>query len=156
MEALAAPFGVGRDIHVGDTIIGIKGRVGFAAAAPLLILKAHHLLEKHTLGKWQLYWKEQMGNWYGMMVHEGQFLDPVMRDIEVFLESTQKNVSGTVIVKLSPYRFDIVGIESDKDLMSSEFGQYGEMNNGWSGEDVKGFTKILANQTKIYNAVNEL
>ena len=144
LEQVAAPYGIGRDIHVGDTIIGIKGRVGFAAAAPLLILKGHHLLEKHTLGKWQLYWKEQMGNWYGMMVHEGQFLDPVMRDIEAFLASTQARVSGEVHITLHPYRFVLDGINSPYDLLGAGFGQYGEMNNGWTGQDVKGFTKILS------------
>lgn len=155
LEKIASVYGVGRDIHVGDTIIGIKGRVGFEAAAPVLILKAHHALEKHTLTKWQLYWKEQMGNWYGMMLHEGQYLDPVMRDVEAFLESTQGNVIGTVFLKLHPYRFEVEGIESQHDLMSSKFGDYGEMNNAWSGEDVKGFTKILANQLRIFHAVNE-
>lgn len=154
LNDLASKYGIGRDVHVGDTIIGIKGRVGFEAAAPVIILKSHHTLEKHVLTKWQQHWKEQLANWYGMLLHEGQFLDPVMRDIEVFLESTQKNVTGTVTVKLAPYRFEVVGITSDKDLMKSEFGQYGEMNNGWSGEDVKGFTKILANQSKIYNSIN--
>ncbi|SHK46245.1 argininosuccinate synthase [Reichenbachiella agariperforans] len=154
LNDIASKYGIGRDVHVGDTIIGIKGRVGFEAAAPVVILKAHHLLEKHNLTKWQQHWKEQLANWYGMLLHEGQFLDPVMRDIEVFLENTQRNVTGTVKVKLAPYRFQVIGIESDKDLMSSDFGQYGEMNNGWSGEDVKGFTKILANQTKIYSSIN--
>ncbi|MEO9853097.1 MAG: argininosuccinate synthase [Reichenbachiella sp.] len=154
LNDIASKYGIGRDVHVGDTIIGIKGRVGFEAAAPVIILKAHHTLEKHVLTKWQQHWKEQLANWYGMLLHEGQFLDPVMRDIEVFLESTQKNVTGVVKVKLAPYRFEVIGITSDKDLMSSKFGQYGEMNNGWSGEDVKGFTKILANQSKIFNAIN--
>lgn len=154
LNDMASKYGIGRDVHVGDTIIGIKGRVGFEAAAPVVILKAHHTLEKHVLTKWQQHWKEQLSNWYGMLLHEGQFLDPVMRDIEVFLTSTQQNVTGSVTVKLAPYRFEIIGITSDKDLMASEFGQYGEMNNGWSGEDVKGFTKILANQTKIYNSIN--
>lgn len=154
LNDMASKYGIGRDVHVGDTIIGIKGRVGFEAAAPVIILKSHHTLEKHVLTKWQQHWKEQLANWYGMLLHEGQFLDPVMRDIEVFLENTQKNVTGTVTVKLAPYRFEVVGITSDKDLMSSSFGQYGEMNNGWSGEDVKGFTKILANQSKIYNSIN--
>jgi len=154
LNDLASKYGIGRDVHVGDTIIGIKGRVGFEAAAPVIILKSHHTLEKHVLTKWQQHWKEQLANWYGMLLHEGQFLDPVMRDIEVFLENTQQNVSGSVTVKLAPYRFEVVGITSDKDLMKSEFGQYGEMNNGWSGEDVKGFTKILANQSKIYNSIN--
>ncbi len=149
LQTLAAPYAIGRDTHVGDTIIGIKGRVGFEAAAPMIILKAHHLLEKHTLTKWQQYWKEQLANWYGMFLHEAQFLDPVMRNIETFLTATQTNVSGKVFVKLLPYRFELQGIQSDKDLMQSKFGQYGEMNKAWSGEDVKGFTKILSNHLKI-------
>jgi argininosuccinate synthase len=154
LQHLAAPFAIGRDIHVGDTIIGIKGRVGFEAAAPLIILKAHHLLEKHVLTKWQQYWKEQLANWYGMLLHEGQFLDPVMRNIETFLEDTQANVTGKVFVNLQPYRFELQGIESEFDLMNSTFGSYGEMNRAWTGEDVKGFTKILGNQSKIHFAVN--
>jgi len=155
LQQLAGPYAIGRDIHVGDTIIGIKGRVGFEAAAPLIIIKAHHLLEKHTLTKWQQYWKDQMGNWYGMMLHEAQFLDPVMRNIETFLEDTQEYVSGKVWVKLIPYRFELQGIESPNDLMNSAFGHYGEMNKGFSGEDVKGFTKILGNQTKIFHSVHK-
>ena len=136
LSKLANPYAIGRDIHVGDTIIGIKGRVGFEAAAPLIIIKAHHLLEKHTLTKWQLYWKDQLSAWYGNWLHEGQFLDPVMRNIESFLEETQKNVSGEVFVTLQPYNFQVTGIESPYDLMSAKFGSYGEMNNGWTGEDV--------------------
>ncbi len=155
LQTLAAPFAIGRDVHVGDTIIGIKGRVGFEAAAPLIIIKAHHLLEKHTLVKWQQYWKEQLANWYGMMLHEALFLDPVMRNIEAFLTSTQETVTGGVFVKLLPYRFELQGVKSDFDLMQSEAGKYGEMNNGWSGEDVKGFTKILGNQLKISRQVTE-
>lgn len=150
VQELAAAYAIGRDVHVGDTIIGIKGRVGFEAAAPLIIIKAHHLLEKHTLAKWQQYWKDQLANWYGMMLHEGQYLDPVMRDMEAFLESSQQRVSGSVEVKLSPYRFELIGIASKYDLMASKYGQYGEMNLAWTGEDVKGFTKIMANQNKIY------
>lgn len=156
LQAKAAPFAIGRDIHVGDTIIGIKGRVGFEAAAPLIIIKAHHLLEKHILTKWQLYWKDQMAAWYGNWLHEGQFLDPVMRNIEAFLQSTQAFVSGWVFVKLQPYRFDVTGIESEHDLMSAKFGSYGEMNNAWTGDDVKGFAKIFGNQTAIYHQVNGL
>jgi argininosuccinate synthase len=155
LTELAAPFGIGRDIHVGDTIIGIKGRVGFEAAAPLIIIEAHRLLEKHVLGKWQLYWKDQLGEFYGMLMHEGQFLDPVMRDIEAFLEHAQTHVSGKVIVKLEPKRFELQGIESKYDLMQSKAGQYGEMNAGWSGEDVKGFTKILSNSLLIQQGVND-
>ena len=156
LQEKAGPFAIGRDIHVGDTIIGIKGRVGFEAAAPIIIIKAHHLLEKHTLTKWQLYWKDQMAAWYGNWMHEGQYLDPVMRDIEAFLTSTQKFVTGTVFVKLLPYRFEVTGIESDHDLMSAKFGSYGEMNNTWTGDDVKGFAKIFGNQTAIYHQVNGL
>ncbi|HEY6161076.1 MAG TPA: argininosuccinate synthase, partial [Bacteroidia bacterium] len=139
----------------GDTIIGIKGRVGFEAAAPLVIIKAHHLLEKHVLTKWQLYWKDQLSAWYGIWMHEGQFLDPVMRNIEKFLEETQQNVTGKVFVTLRPYRFEVTGIESGHDLMSAKFGSYGEMNNTWTGEDVKGFAKIFGNQVSIYHKVNE-
>lgn len=156
LQALAAPYAIGRDIHVGDTIIGIKGRVGFEAAAPLIIIKAHHLLEKHTLTKWQLYWKDQMAAWYGNWLHEGQYFDPVMRDIEAFLTSTQAFVSGEVYVKLLPYRFELAGISSPHDLMSAKFGSYGEMNKAWTGDDVKGFTKIFGNQASIYYQVNNL
>jgi argininosuccinate synthase len=156
LQELAGPYAIGRDIHVGDTIIGIKGRVGFEAAAPLIIIKAHHLLEKHTLTKWQLFWKDQMAAWYGNWLHEGQYFDPTMRDVEAFFSSTQKFVTGKVFVKLLPYRFELVGIESKHDLMSAKFGSYGEMNNSWTGDDVKGFTKIFGNQTGIYFQVNQL
>ncbi len=155
LQEIAAPFAIGRDTHVGDTIIGIKGRVGFEAAAPLLIIKAHHLLEKHTLTKWQQYWKEQLANWYGMLLHEGQLLEPVMRNIERFLEDTQSTVTGKVFLRLHPYRFELLGIESGYDLMNSGFGQYGEMNKAWSGQDVKGFTKILSNALKIQHFVSQ-
>jgi argininosuccinate synthase len=155
LQAIAQPYGIGRDIHVGDTIIGIKGRVGFEAAAPIIIIKAHHTLEKHTLTKWQLSWKDQLGAFYGNWLHEGQFHDPIMRNIEAFLTDTQQMVSGKVFVQLHPYRFQIIGIESKHDLMSSKFGSYGEMNNAWSGEDVKGFSKIFGNQVMIWNKVNE-
>jgi len=155
LQAIAQPYGIGRDIHVGDTIIGIKGRVGFEAAAPMIIIKAHHTLEKHTLTKWQLSWKDQLASFYGNWLHEGQFHDPVMRNMEAFLADTQKTVSGKVFVKLHPYRFEIIGIQSDHDLMSNKFGSYGEMNNSWSGEDVKGFSRIFGNQTMIWHRVNE-
>jgi len=155
LQSVAQPFAIGRDIHVGDTIIGIKGRVGFEAAAPLIIIKAHHLLEKHVLTKWQLYWKEQLSSWYGNWLHEGQMLDPTMRNIEKFLEDSQETVSGKVFVTLEPYRFIITGIESRHDLMSSRFGSYGEMNSGWTGEDVKGFAKIFGNQTAIFHKIND-
>ena len=155
LQLIAGPYGIGRDIHVGDTIIGIKGRVGFEAAAPMVILKAHHALEKHVLTKWQLNWKDQLAQFYGNWLHEGQILDPVMRDIEVFLENSQRNVTGDVFVQLMPYRFQVTGIESPFDLMSSKFGKYGEMNTGWSGDDVRGFSKIFGNQTMIYHQVKE-
>jgi argininosuccinate synthase len=155
LQSIAGPYGIGRDIHVGDTIIGIKGRVGFEAAAPMVILKAHHALEKHVLTKWQLTLKDQLSQFYGNWLHEGQILDPVMRDIESFLETSQRNVNGDVFVQLHPYRFQIIGIESPYDLMSSKFGKYGEMNQGWSGEDVRGFSKIFGNQTMIYHQVKD-
>lgn len=155
LQSIAGPFGIGRDVHVGDTIIGIKGRVGFEAAAPMVILKSHHALEKHVLTKWQLQWKDTLSQFYGNWLHEGQILDPVMRDIEAFLEHSQENVSGKVFVQLLPYRFQIIGIESPFDLMNSKFGKYGEMNSGFTGEDVRGFSKIFGNQTVIWNAVQE-
>ena len=155
LETLAKPYAIGRDTHVGDTIIGIKGRVGFEAAAAMIILKSHHLLEKHILSKWQTYWKEQLANWYGMLLHEGQFLDPVMRNIETFMSDVQQNVTGKVIVKLMHYRFELEGIDSKYDLMKSGFGTYGVMNNAWTGDDVRGFTKILGNQTTIWHLLNK-
>ena len=153
LQAIAGPYGIGRDIHIGDTIIGIKGRVGFEAAAPMVILKAHHALEKHVLSKWQLNWKDQLAQFYGNWLHEGQILDPVMRDIEAFLESSQQTVTGDVFVQLLPYRFQIIGIESKYDLMSSKFGKYGEMNTGFTGDDVRGFSKIFGNQTAMYHLI---
>ena len=154
LQTIAGPYGIGRDIHVGDTIIGIKGRVGFEAAAPMLILKGHHALEKHVLSKWQLQWKDQLAAFYGNWLHEGQILDPVMRDIEAFLSNSQQNVTGDVFIQLMPYRFQVIGIESKYDLMNSKFGKYGEMNTGFTGDDVRGFSKIFGNQTSIWNAVN--
>jgi argininosuccinate synthase len=156
LQELAGPYGIGRDIHIGDTIIGIKGRVGFEAAAPMIIIKAHHALEKHVLTKWQLSWKDQLALFYGNWLHEGQILDPVMRDIEALFECSQQNVTGDVFVQLNPYHFQITGIESPYDLMSSKFGKYGEMNSGWSGEDVRGFSKIFGNQTAIWHSVASL
>ncbi len=152
---VAAPFGIGRDIHIGDTIIGIKGRVGFEAAAPLIIIKAHHLLEKHTLTKGQLYWKEQIAGWYGQQMHEAMYLDPVMRDMEAMMDSIEKNVTGEVEVALMPYHFSVLGCKSEHDLMSSKFGAYGEINKSYTGQDVIGFTKVIANPLKIYYSVNE-
>lgn len=155
LQSIAGAYGIGRDIHVGDTIIGIKGRVGFEAAAPMVILKAHHALEKHVLTKWQLQWKDTLAQFYGNWLHEGQILDPVMRDIEAFLQNSQQNVTGQVFVQLMPYRFQVTGIESAFDLMSSKFGKYGEMNTGFTGDDVRGFSKIFGNQTSIWSAVQE-
>ncbi|MDR2475892.1 MAG: argininosuccinate synthase [Bacteroidales bacterium] len=155
IEEIASRFAIGRDMHIGDTIIGIKGRVGFEAAAPMIIINAHKMLEKHTLTKWQQYWKDQLSNWYGMLLHEAQYLDPVMRNIEAFLESSQTNVTGKVIIRLQPYSYVLVGVDSDFDLMKSDFGEYGEINKAWSADDVKGFTKILGNQMKIYHSVQK-
>ncbi len=154
LEKIAGPYGIGRDIHVGDTIIGIKGRVGFEAAAGLVTIKAHHLLEKHTLSKWQQFQKEQIGNFYGMLLHEGQYLDPVMRNLEAFLIDSQKAVEGTVIVTLHPYRFTLDGVDSPNDLMRSSFGSYGEENKAWTAEDAKGFIAISANAGMIYNSIH--
>ncbi len=154
LQAVAAPYAIGRDMHVGDTIIGIKGRVGFEAAAPLLIIKSHHMLEKHTLAKWQLFWKDQISAFYGNWLHEGQYFDPVMRDMEAFLESSQRTVSGDVIVELHPYRFVVVGVDSPHDLMSSKFGAYGEVMSDWSAADVEGFGRIFGLQNVIHRRVN--
>ena len=150
VEAIASKYGIGRDMHIGDTIIGIKGRVGFEAAAPMLIINAHKMLEKHTLTKWQMYWKDQVGTWYGMFLHEAQYLDPVMRDIEAMLLHSQENVTGVVEIILRSLSYTLVGVESSFDLMKTDFGEYGEVNKAWSADDVKGFTKIMANPLKIY------
>lgn len=155
LENIASKYGIGRDMHIGDTIIGIKGRVAFEAAAPILIINAHKMLEKHTLTKWQQYWKDQLGTWYGMFLHEALYLEPVMRDIEKFLESSQKNVSGNVYIKLRPYCFTLVGVDSPFDLMKTELGEYGETNKGWTAEEVKGFIKMMANPLKIYYTVQK-
>ena len=153
LRDIASPYGIGRDTHVGDTIIGIKGRVGFEAAAPLIIIKAHHLLEKHILTKSQLYWKEQLSNWYGQFMHEAQYLDPLMRNIEAFLDDTQKNVTGEVLVELMPYHFNVLACESKYDMMS--VGEYGEKSTSLTGDDIVGFTKVLANPLKMYYTVNK-
>ena len=152
---IAKDFAIGRDVHVGDTIIGIKGRVGFEAAAPIIIIKAHHLLEKHTQSKWQQFQKDQLANFYGMQLHEGHYLDPVMRDIENYMKSSQSSVNGKVFIKLHPYRFELLGIDSPNDLMQAKFGSYGEMNKGWSSEEAKGFIKIFSNASRIYQNTNK-
>ena len=152
VESIAAPYGIGRDMHVGDTIIGIKGRVGFEAAAPMLIIAAHKFLEKFTLSKWQQYWKDQVANWYGMFLHESQYLEPVMRDIEAMLESSQRNVTGTVIMELRPYSYFAVGVESVNDLVKTKFGEYGEMQKGWTSDDAKGFIKVNSTPLRVYYA----
>ncbi len=150
IESIAAPYGIGRDMHVGDTIIGIKGRVGFEAAAPMLIIGAHRFLEKFTLSKWQQYWKDQVANWYGMFLHESQYLEPVMRDIEAMLESSQRNVTGIVTMRLMPHTFETVGVDSPNDLVKNKFGEYGEMQKGWTSEDAKGFIKVLSTPLRAY------
>ncbi|MDD2313803.1 MAG: argininosuccinate synthase [Proteiniphilum sp.] len=155
LHSMGSRYGIGRDVHVGDTIIGTKGRVAFEAPAPLIIIKAHHLLEKHVLTKQQLYWKEQLSNWYGQLLHEAQYLEPVMRNIETFLTDTQQFVTGEVEVELRPYHFATLGCSSDYDLMSSRFGEYGESNKSFSGQDVVGFTKVLANPLKIYYTIHD-
>ena len=150
VEEIGAAYGIGRDMHVGDTIIGIKGRVGFEAAAPMLIIGAHRFLEKYTLSKWQQYWKDQVANWYGMFLHESQYLEPVMRDIEAMLEESQRHVNGTVILELRPLSFSTVGVESADDLVKTKFGEYGEMQKGWTADDAKGFIKVLSTPLRVY------
>ena len=152
VEEIAAPYGIGRDMHVGDTIIGIKGRVGFEAAAPMLIIAAHKFLEKYTLSKWQQYWKDQVANWYGMFLHESQYLEPVMRDIEAMLESSQRNVTGIAIMKLMPKHFETVGVDSPNDLVKNKLGEYGEVQKGWTAEDAKGFIKVTSTPLRAYYA----
>ena len=155
LHDIASEYGIGRDVHVGDTIIGTKGRVAFEAPSPLILVKAHHLLEKHSLTKQQMYWKEQLSNWYGQLMHEAQFLEPVMRNIETFLDDTQKYVSGEVEVELRPYHFSVIGCNPEFDLMSSKFGEYGEVNKSFTGQDVIGFTKVTANPLKIYYSIHD-
>ena len=155
LHDIASAYGIGRDVHVGDTIIGTKGRVAFEAPSPLIIVKAHHLLEKHSLTKQQMYWKEQLSNWYGQLMHEAQFLEPVMRNIETFLDDTQKYVSGEVEIELRPYHFSVLGCNPEFDLMSSKFGEYGETNKSFTGQDVIGFTKVTANPLKIYYSIHD-
>jgi argininosuccinate synthase len=155
LQAIAVPYGIGRDIHVGDTIIGLKGRVGFEAAAPMIIIKAHHLLEKHVLTKWQLYWKDQLSVWYGNFLHEGLMLEPSMRNIEAFLQDTQTRVSGTVQISLFPYRFQLNGVDAAYDLMGEQHGTYGETSGAWCGEDVRSFAKIFGNQIRMYQSTNQ-
>lgn len=150
VEEIGAAYGIGRDMHVGDTIIGIKGRVGFEAAAPMLIIGAHRFLEKYTLSKWQQYWKDQVANWYGMFLHESEYLEPVMRDIEAMLQESQHNVNGTAILELRPLSFSTVGVESKDDLVKTKFGEYGEMQKGWTAEDAKGFIKVLSTPLRVY------
>jgi len=150
IEAIGAAYGIGRDLHIGDTIIGIKGRVGFEAAAPMLIIGAHRFLEKYTLSKWQQYWKDQVANWYGMFLHESQYLEPVMRDIEAMLTESQRNVNGTVILELRPKSFATVGVESKDDLVKTKFGEYGETQKGWTADEAKGFIKVTSTPLRVY------
>ena len=150
IEEIGASYAIGRDCNVGDTIIGIKGRVVFEAAAPMLIIEAHRLLEKSTLSKWQQYWKDQVANWYGMFLHESQYLEPVMPDMEAFLSSSQRHVNGTAILKLRPYGFQTVGVDSPDDLTKSKLGEYGEMNHGWTADDAKGFIKISSTPLRVF------
>ena len=154
IEEIGASYAIGRDCNVGDTIVGIKGRVGFEAAAPKLIIEAHRLLEKSTLSKWQQYWKDQVANWYGMFLHESQYLEPVMPDIEAMLLSSQRHVNGTAILKLQPYGFQMVGIESDDDLTKSKLGEYGETQTGWTADEAKGFIKVSSTPLRVYYGIH--
>ncbi len=154
IEEIGAAYAIGRDFNVGDTIIGIKGRVGFEAAAPKLIIEAHRLLEKYTLSKWQQYWKEQVANWYGMFLHESQYLEPVMPDIEAMLTSSQRHVNGTAILKLRPLGFETVGVDSPDDLLKSKLGEYGEMQHGWTADDAKGFIKVTSTPLRVFYGIH--
>ena len=154
VEAIGSAYGIGRDMHVGDTIIGIKGRVGFEAAAPMLIIGAHKFLEKFTLSKWQQYWKDQVANWYGMFLHESQYFEPVMADIEAMLESSQRNVNGTVTLELRPYCFSTVGCDTPDDLVHNKLGEYGEGAKAWTAADAKGFIKVNATALRAYYSVH--
>ena len=150
VEKIASAYGLGRDMHVGDTIIGIKGRVGFEAAAPMVIISAHKFLEKFTLSKWQQYWKDQISVWYGMFLHESQYQEPVMRDIEAMLTNSQRNVNGKVSIELRPYGFSMIGVDSPDDLVKNKLGEYGEGAKGWTSEEAKGFIKITSNSLRAY------
>ena len=154
IEEIGAAYAIGRDFNVGDTIIGIKGRVGFEAAAPKLIIEAHRLLEKYTLSKWQQYWKEQVANWYGMFLHESQYLEPVMPDIEAMLTSSQRHVNGTAILKLRPLGIETVGVDSPDDLLKSKLGEYGEMQHGWTADDAKGFIKVTSTPLRVFYGIH--
>ena len=154
IEEIGAAYGIGRDCNVGDTIVGIKGRVGFEAAAPKLIIEAHRALEKNTLSKWQQYWKDQVANWYGMFLHESQYLEPVMPDIEAMLTSSQRHVSGDVILRLRPLGFEVVGVDSPNDLLKSKLGEYGETQSGWSAEEAKGFIKLMSTPLRVYYGIH--
>ena len=154
IEEIGASYAIGRDCNVGDTIIGIKGRVAFEAAAPKLIIEAHRLLEKSALSKWQQYWKDQVANWYGMFLHESQYLEPVMPDMEAMLTSSQRNVTGTAILELRPYSFQTVGVDSENDLTKSKLGEYGEMQHGWTAEEAKGFIKVSSTPLRVYYGIH--
>ena len=155
IEEIGAAYAIGRDCHVGDTIIGIKGRVGFEAAAPMLIIAAHRFLEKYTLSKWQQYWKDQVSNWYGMFLHESQYLEPVMPDMEAMLVSSQRNVNGEVTLELRPYGFQTVGVDSPDDLVKNKFGEYGETQKGWTSDEAKGFIKVTSTPLRAYYSLHD-
>lgn len=142
LNRLGKTYGIGRGVHLGDTILGIKGRVGYEAPAAHLLIGAHRELEKLVLSGQQLFWKESFGNLYGAMLHEGRFFDPLVRDLEAFLSSSQSKVSGDVRLTLRPRCFSVDGVRSPHGLMNPEIASYGEANHLWSGAEAAGFAKL--------------
>lgn len=156
LSKIGGDYGVGKNIHLGNTIIGIKGRVAFAAPAAIILINAHRELEKLVQTKWQSFWKETLSDFYGSLLHEALYFDPAMRDIEVMIDSSQKYVTGDVRVKLFKGNIIIEGVKSDYSLMDAKVATYGEENLMWSGEDVKGFSKIYGMQSMLAAKVNKV
>ncbi|MDQ2069587.1 argininosuccinate synthase [Natronospira bacteriovora] len=144
LNDLAAHFGIGRGVHLGDTILGIKGRVGFEAGAAQLLITGHRELEKLLLSGRQLFWKAQLGDLYGSLIHEGQAFDPLVGNLEAFLEASQKTVSGEVRLRLYPRALSVLGVRSPHSLMDSRAAAYGEANHLWDGADARGFARVFA------------
>jgi argininosuccinate synthase len=141
---LASPYGIGRNIHVGETALGIKGRIGFEAGAALLLIGAHRELEKLVLTKWQAFWKDQLAHFYGDRLHEGQYFDPALRDIEALIESSQARVTGETRVRVAAGRFYVVGARSAHSMMDRTVATYGEENRLWTGDEARAFARVAA------------
>lgn len=141
---LAASYGIGRNIHVGETALGIKGRIGFEAGAALMLIAAHRELEKLVLTKWQTFWKDQLGRFYGDRLHEGHYFDPALRDIEAMITSSQQRVTGETRLRLAPGRFQVVGTRSPHSMMDPAVATYGEENLLWTGDEARAFARVSA------------